>query len=369
MGVVMEYLESLLSIIGSPWQWLLGASCMLAALTALIFMRRLCRRRCERKDLSGVLKIGLSVLSKTNILFIVLLSSVFALQWVALPPKVEALTEKLFFLVVWLQCLIWVNAFIHGFFQYYVDNKKVSGDVGGITGAALIAFIARVFSSGVILLLLLDNLGIDITALVASLGIGGVAVALAVQNILGDIFASLSIALDKPFIVGDFIVVGDEMGVVEYVGLKTTRVRSLGGEQIIFANAELLKSRIRNYKRMFERRVVFGFGVTYQTKPSLLSDISSQIKQIIEAIDSTRFDRAHFKSFGNSSLDFEVVYYVLSSEFNIYMDIQQKINLELMNYFEKSSIEFAYPTQTLYLQGVLSANMRGHEVAEDPQPV
>ena len=171
----------------------------------------------------------------------------------------------------------------------------------------MLGFVGRIVLWSVVLLMILDNLGVNITALVASLGIGGIAVALAVQNILGDIFASLSIALDRPFAIGDFIVVGDVLGTVEYIGLKTTRIRSLSGEQIVFSNADLLKSRIRNYKRMTERRVVFGFGVVYQTPHDKLERIPAMVREVIEAQPKTRFDRAHFKEYGDSALAFEAV--------------------------------------------------------------
>ncbi len=197
--------------------------------------------------------------------------------------------------------------------------------------------------------LVLDNLGVNITTLVAGLGVGGIAIALAVQNILSDVFCSVAILVDKPFQVGDFIIVGDMMGTVEKIGIKTTRVRSLSGEQLVFSNADLVNSRIRNYKRMQERRVVFSFGVIYQTPADKLEHIPAMVKEIIESVDQARFDRTHFKQFGDSSLDFECVYYVLSRDYNLYMDIQQKINLELFTRFEKEGIEFAYPTRTLYI--------------------
>jgi len=195
----------------------------------------------------------------------------------------------------------------------------------------------------------LHNLGIDITALIASLGIGGIAVALAVQNILADLFACLTISFDKPFVIGDFIIVGDLMGTVEHIGLKTTRIRSLSGEQLVFSNNDLLGSRIRNFKRMYERRVVFNFGVVYQTSYDHLAEIPAMVKKVIGAQEQTRFDRAHFKSYGDSSLDFEVVYYVLVPDYNTYMDIQQAINMSLFRQFEKKGIQFAYPTRTLYI--------------------
>jgi small-conductance mechanosensitive channel len=214
---------------------------------------------------------------------------------------------------------------------------------------SVLGFIARVALWSILLLMILDNLGFNITALVASLGIGGIAVALALQNILGDIFASLSIAIDKPFVIGDFIIVDDILGTVEYIGLKTTRLRSLDGEQIVFSNTDLLKSRIRNYKRMYERRVVFGFGIVYQASHEQLKKIPVMAREIIEGLEKTRFDRAHFKEYGESSLNFEVVYFVQDPDYNIYMDIQQSINLSLFERFASEGIEFAYPTRTLYL--------------------
>ena len=213
-----------------------------------------------------------------------------------------------------------------------------------------LSFIARLVLWATILLLILDNLGVDITALVAGLGIGGVAIALAVQNILGDLFASLSIVLDKPFVLGDFVIVGDLMGSVENIGIKTTRVRSLSGEQLVFSNNDLLTSRIRNFGRMQERRVVFKLGVTYQTPAEKLEGIPGIIREAIEARDKTRFDRSHFASYGDFSLDFETVYYVLSADYNLYMDIQQAINLAIFRRFADEGIEFAYPTQTLFLE-------------------
>jgi small-conductance mechanosensitive channel len=197
--------------------------------------------------------------------------------------------------------------------------------------------------------LVLDNLGFNITTLVAGLGIGGIAVALALQNILGDLFASLSIVLDKPFVIGDFIIIDNYLGTIEHIGLKTTRIRSLSGEQLVFSNTDLLQSRIRNFKRMFERRVVFSIGVTYQTSADKLAKIPKMIKDIVESKDPVRFDRSHFKDYGDFSLNFETVYWVKSPEYNVYMDIQQAINLELYSKFEAEGIEFAYPTQTLFV--------------------
>jgi len=197
---------------------------------------------------------------------------------------------------------------------------------------------------------LIDNLGYDITTIVAGLGIGGIAIALAAQTILGDLFSYIVIFFDKPFRPGDFIVIDDKMGSVEYIGIKTTRIRTLGGEQLICSNTDLTNSRVHNFKRMQERRVVFSFGVEYDTSSEKLRKISGIVKEIITSKEDIRFDRAHFKSFGAYSLDFEVVYFVLSDDFNKYMDIQQDINLQLFELFEKEEIVFAFPTQTVLLQ-------------------
>ena len=210
------------------------------------------------------------------------------------------------------------------------------------------------------MLLTLDNLGVNITAMVAGLGVGGVAVALAVQNILGDLFASLSITFDRPFVIGDFLIVDDFLGSVEHIGIKSTRLRSLSGEQIVMSNADLLKSRLRNYGRMSERRVLFTASVTYETPAEPLEQIPTIIREIIDAQPDTRLDRSHFATHAAASLDFETVYYVLSTDYNHYMDIQQTINLRIHREFARRGIEFAYPTQRLLLERV--SPRRGSQV-------
>ena len=204
---------------------------------------------------------------------------------------------------------------------------------------------------GLGIIFLLDNLGFEISAVIAGLGIGGIAVALAAQAVLGDLFSYFSIIMDRPFETGDFIILsGEHLGTIEHIGIKTTRIRSLGGEQIVLSNSDLTSSRIKNYKRMQKRRVVFHLGVTYQTSYDRLKEIPEVIKGTITGIGGTTFDRAHFSSYGDFSLNFEVVYYVLSSDYNKYMDIQQAINLTIYEEFEKRGIEFAYPTQTLFME-------------------
>ncbi|MFH1772436.1 MAG: mechanosensitive ion channel family protein [Candidatus Omnitrophota bacterium] len=195
----------------------------------------------------------------------------------------------------------------------------------------------------------LDNMGFKISTVIAGLGIGGIAVGLAAQAVLKDMFSYFSIVMDHPFEVGDFIIVDDYLGAVEHIGIKTTRVRSLGGEQLIFSNTDLTDSRVRNYKRMEKRRVVFRVGVTYDTPLDKLKIIPKKIEETVKSVKDTVFDRAHFFSYGDFSLVFEVAYYVMGGDYNKYMDIQQEINFSVKEKFEEIDVEFAFPTQTLYV--------------------
>jgi small-conductance mechanosensitive channel len=230
-----------------------------------------------------------------------------------------------------------------------VTERRRTEDPAAATTLSAFTFVLRLALWSLVALLVLGALKVNITTLIAGLGVGGVAVALAVQNILGDLFASLSILLDRPFAIGHFIVVDNLAGTVEHVGIKSTRVRSLSGEEIVLSNSDLLKSRIHNYRKLYERRILFSFGVVYDTPYEKLAAIPKMVREIIEAVERTRFDRTHFKEYGDSSLNFEVVYYVLDPDYNLYMDIQQKINLALFKRFQDEHIDFAFPTRTLYV--------------------
>ena len=210
---------------------------------------------------------------------------------------------------------------------------------------------ARFALWSLLLLTALGPLGINIGPFIASLGIGGVAVALALQNVLGDLLASLSIILDKPFVVGDFVVVGSDAGSVEHVGLKTTRVRSISGEQLVLSNSDILSARIRNYGRMAERRIVFTIGVEYGTPTETLRAIPQMVRAAVEACDNTRFDRCHFNAFADSSLNFETVYFMKVPDYAAYMNTQQEINLQLYERFAAEGIDFAFPTRTVHVVG------------------
>jgi len=290
-----------------------------------------------------------AVVKRTRWLFVLILGLFIGAIVLTIPDKARTVINTALIVVLIIQAGLWASAALRVSVEEY-RKQQLEKDPAGVTTLNIINFIGKIIIWSIVLLLVLDNLGVNITALVAGLGVGGIAVALALQTILGDLFASLSIVLDKPFVVGDFLIVGDLLGSVEYVGLKTTRLRSLSGEQLVFANADLLNSRIRNFGRMYERRVAFNIGVTYQTPRDKIKKIPLIIREAVEQQSDTRFDRSHFKEYGDFSLVFETVYFVLGPDYNKYMDIHQAINLYIHEQFEKEGIEFAYPTQTLFVQ-------------------
>jgi small-conductance mechanosensitive channel len=290
----------------------------------------------------------IELLEKTKRLFIVLLALWLGSHALDLVAEDEDWFLRALGIGLLFQGGLWATGLVNYFLRRY-RRKQEQEDPSLTTALGAIGFVAKTVVWAVFLLLILQNLGVEITALLAGVSVGGIAVALAVQNVLGDLFSSLSIVLDKPFEVGDFIIVGDFMGAVENVGLKSTRVRSLSGEQLVFSNSDLLSSRIRNYKRMQERRAVFKFGVTYDTPPDMLERIPTMVRETVEEQELTRFDRSHFQGFGDFALNFETVYYLTVPDYNAFMDVQQAINLELCRLFDEQGIEFAFPTQTIHL--------------------
>jgi small-conductance mechanosensitive channel len=307
-------------------------------------LRRLAERTETRLD-----DVAVAALDATRPMVLVILGLYAGSRVLALPASVHVFATRAAIVTGLIQAAIWGNAALRSWLTQYYENRAT--DPARATSAAAVGFIARMVLWIVILLMILDNLGVNITTLVASLGIGGIAVALAVQNILGDLFASLSIVLDKPFVIGDFIIVDKYLGTVEYVGLKTTRIRSLGGEQLVFSNADLLKSRLQNMTRLETRRAAFTVGVTYDTPAPKLRAIPGMLAEIVKAQPKVRLDRAHFTGVGPSSMNFEVVYFYESPDYIAFMDVQQEINLQMVERFDAEGIEFAYPTQTLQVRG------------------
>ena len=351
----MEYLEYLdYQLVGnSVRNWLFAAGVIVAVFTTLrlsqaVILGRLARM--AEKTATSWDDIVVAALRKTKVLFLLLVALWAGVTLFVPIERVRAVLGAAVGLGVIIQGGLWVNSGISLWLRSYRE-RKLSEDAAAVTAMAAIGFISRLAVWAIVLLLALDNLGVQVTALVAGLGVGGIAIALAVQKILGDLFASLSIVLDKPFVVGDFLIIDSHLGKVEDIGLKTTRLRSLSGEQLIFSNADLLSSRLRNFGRMYERRIAFTIGVTYQTPRQKIEKIPGIIREAIESEEQTRFDRSHFKEYGDFSLNFETVYYVLVPDYNAYMDHQQAINLKIHEAFEREEIEFAYPTQTIFLAG------------------
>ncbi|WP_151636123.1 mechanosensitive ion channel family protein [Noviherbaspirillum aerium] len=332
--------------------WLLASGIFILTLTALLLVKALAARQLDRlRTLHdfGFLVYLRELVRSTRISSLIALAVLAGLTQLALPERSEKWLQYGFVIIFVLQAALWGNRALSVWLERDFQHHRASNP-SGVTHLLVVGLILRILLWVVALLMVLDNLGFNITTLVASLGIGGVAVALAVQNILGDLFSSVSIALDKPFVIGDFIVVGNFMGTVEYVGLKTTRLRSLGGEQIIISNSELLKERIRNYKRMEERRVAFQFGVAYETSVEDVERLPGLVREIVLASsDIVRFDRAHFIAYGESALQFEVVYFMLTDDFNKYMDVQQAINLGILRELRRRGIVFARPTRVVHV--------------------
>lgn len=290
------------------------------------------------------------VFGRTKGFFLLAVGAYLGARTLAFPEGLWVGFTRVVVVIGFIQAGLWAAALVRSLLEAY-RREQLADDPAAATTVGAMTFLLRLAVWAVVLVLVLDNMGVDITALITGLGIGGIAVALAVQNVLGDLFASLSIVLDKPFVIGDTLAIDEHMGKVEHVGLKSTRIRSLAGEQLVFSNSDLLKSRIRNFGRLFERRMVFTIGVTYQTPRVKLERIPAILRETIERHEHTRFDRAHFRTYADSSLNFEAVYFVTVPEFVVAMDIQQAVNLEIYRRFEAEGIEFAYPTRTLYLVG------------------
>lgn len=331
-------------------RWLIALGVTVGTLIALRLVEQVLIVRIQRlaeQTHTVIDDVVIGALRKTKLLYLLIVSVFAGSLWVKLEPEVRSVVLHIAVVATLIQSGIWISAGLQIWLQHYRATEE---DGANRTTMNALSFLARLALWGTILLLVLDNLGIDVTALVAGMGIGGIAIALAVQNILSDLFASLSIVLDKPFVNGDFVVVGDMAGAVEHIGIKTTRIRSISGEQLIFSNTDLLGSRIRNFGRMRERRVVFSLGITYQTPAEKLEHVPDLIRAAIESQQSARFDRSHFASYGDSALNFETVYYVESSDYATHMDILQSVNLTIYRSFASEGIEFAYPTQTLFIE-------------------
>ena len=333
--------------------WLVAAGIVLVTYFLLILFKKFVEWRVAKWAKKTVTQFDdflIDLISNTKNIMLFIFALFMASKTLEIKQEIQDIIDVFTLVVLLLQVGFWLNAVISYLIQRQV-KKQLKNNASEATTLSALGTVAKIAVWVLLAIMALDNVpGVEVSTLITGLGIGGIAIGLAVQNILGDLFSSLSIMMDRPFVIGDFITVGEFSGTVEHIGIKSTRVRSLTGEQVVFSNSDLLGSRIRNYQRMNRRRVVFSFGVTYQTSHEMLVKIPDMVKEIIDPKENVTFDRAHFKSYGDSTLDFEVVYWVESSDYAQFMDIQQDINLHVFDEFAKNSIDFAYPTQTIFIE-------------------
>jgi|SRR5581483_5179934 len=332
--------------------WLVAALTFFVTLTVLPVVRGFVRARRRRSAEQGrpqvhtAIDLTMLLVSRTSRLFLLAVALYFASRDLVFAPRIERVLTIAIVAVFWLQVGLWAMTAVR--FAIDLRRSRSAGLDALLTSSMdVILFSAGLLVWTMVLLLALDNLGVQIKPLLAGLGIGGIALALAVQTVLSDLLASMSIALDKPFGIGDFLTLGDYQGTVEHIGVKSTKLRSISGEQIVIANADIVKARVRNYGRMRERRAVFQFGVNYDTPVEALAAIPAEVRRIVEAQSNTRFDRCHFLTFGDTALQFELVYFVTRSEFNVYADIQQAVNLAVLERFRALRVQLAAPTRAI----------------------
>jgi len=279
--------------------------------------------------------------------FYSLIAIYLAIQFLFIGELIQKIIDVILIVLIVFQVIFSLQVLI----DYLIKKSQLKEKSKETQGAfVLLGKITKAILWVIGILLILSNLGVNISSLIAGLGIGGIAMALALQNILGDLFSSFTIYFDKPFVVGDFIVTGEHAGIVKKIGLKTTRIQALQGEEIIISNNELTSARIQNFKKLRERRVIFKFGLVYETSFEKIKAIPEIIEKIIKSVNKARFSRSHFVQFDDSALSFETVYYIESEDYNVYRNIHQKILFKIKQIFDEERISMAYPTQTLYLK-------------------
>ena len=346
--------------------WLAAAITAAVVLLVPLVLRHLLVSRLRvvaARTVNQVDDMALSLLTETRTWVLVAVAILAGLGTLALPARAHAVIAPASKLVILWQLALWGAEGVGFWVKHHLTSRTGTSDRASIAMISAMGVGAKVLLWVLIFLTALKSVfGVEITALITGLGVSGIAVALAVQNILGDLLAALAIVFDKPFDVGDAIGVDDISGTVERIGLKTTHIRSTNGEQIIIGNGDLLKSRLHNYRRMSQRRVLFDLDVTYDTPNEVLKRLPSVIEEIVSAQPKVRFDRAHVASFGESAIRIEVVYYLLDPDYKLYMDNQQVIYLEVLRRFGAMQVKFAFPSRTLYHEG--SAVGKGLAVGE-----
>ena len=320
-----------------------------AAILAVLHLATRRARVWATQSHSGMALTVVDVLEGTSRTLMLVVALLVGAGLLELPGRWESRLDQWWFVAVALQMGLWGMRGIAIGVRRYVERHSSGGMTQVSASATLMSWGLRTLLWSVVLLAILSNVGVNITAFIASLGVGGIAVALAVQSILADLFASLAIAVDKPFEVGDFVEVGGVSGTVQMIGPKSTRIRSLQGEQVVMSNTDLLKQTIRNYRLLQERRIVFAFGIAFDATAEQAEAVPGIVRKVVESHKELRFDRAHFKAFGANALEYEVVYTVLDPGYNVYMDMQQSINLALMREFKALGVAFALPTRTVHI--------------------
>ena len=332
--------------------WIAAALIAAAVFAGLLLLRWVLVRFTERGPQAGAATplrgLAAAIERRTHAVVILIVALFAGSLAIEAPGMIEGAARTITVFAIFAQIGLWGGPLI-AFAAHWLRERDPDFAAPGVTEAG--RYVGTLVLWSALLILALDNIGVEVTALIAGLGIGGIAIALAAQSILGDLFASLAIVLDRPFAVGDFVAAGEMSGTVERIGVKTTHLRSLSGEQLVIGNNDLLNSRIRNYGRMAERRVVLTLGVTYDTAIERVEAIPEIIRETIEQQPTTRFDRAHFRGFAESALEFEAVYHVTSADFGLYMDAQQAINIELLRRFREAGVDLAFPTRTVHVHG------------------
>lgn len=339
---------------GSPARWGLALGVAVLVFFGLRVIRHVILTRLKgliERTTNVVDDLVMDLVRRTGWPFLLVLSLFVGSFFLALPAGHHLVMRRLFTILLFFQVGAWANRVVSFSVESYMRDKSRSELGSKLAVVALFNFFARLVVWSVVILLILDNLGIDVTALIAGLGVGGIAIGLALQSVLRDTFASLSIILDKPFEVGDFVIIDEFAGTIEEIGLKTTRIRSVSGEQLVFGNDDLLSCRIRNLKRMEERRVLFSFTVGFEIPNDVLAGVGGLMREIVDSVERTRFERAHLKELAADGLEFEVAYFVTVPDYNLMRDVHEKVCLELHRRFADDGIRFAHPTRRLLMEG------------------
>lgn len=350
-----EFLDHQLFLGNTLRDWLIAtaafAVCFFVLPTLRAFVMSRARHLADREAPPWI-DLALLLIKRTRAVFLWIVALYVGERFLALPAQVERISASLIVITFWIQSALWGIAAVEFFLKQRQERMLAAGEVRQSGSMSVLLFVARVAIFALAVLLALDNLGVNITALVAGLGIGGIAIALAVQTVLGDLLASLSITLDKPFRVGDLLRLDDIEGVVEFIGVRSTRLRSVSGELVVISNADLLKSRVRNLGLMPERRVLFQLGIAYETQPAQVAQVAKLVEAAVCSVAGTRFEYCALRQFGESALNFEVLYFVPdwdASRFR-FVFINDEVNRKIHETLTARGIAFAYPTRTVFVR-------------------